>query len=159
MYLTPRSVFPKLLVPHIWLPARHLQLDVYHCLQLHLPETRSFSQVKSCHSPKATQAQNLSQFCLLGSLPQLLFLINHQHLLFLQKVSIWMIPSIPYFGSLIQAWIIIHSGARIIFLSPTWIPSLPLPSVKWRANFWYCTQGPEQSGLKLSDSQNMHWNS
>lgn len=92
MYLTPRSVFPKLLVPHIRLPARHLQLDVYHCLQLRLPETRSFSQLKSCHSPKATQAQNLGQFCLLGSL-QLLFLINHQHLLFLQKVSIWMIPS------------------------------------------------------------------
>ena len=98
MYLTPRSVFPKLLVPHIWLPARHLQLDVYHCLQLHLPETRFFSQVKYCHSPKAAQAQNVSQFCLLGSLPQHLFL-NQPPTLTTPSKSLYMNDS---FHSLVQ---------------------------------------------------------
>lgn len=112
--------FQKLLVPHILTTCQTSPAGCLPLLTVTLAWSRFFSQVKSCHSPKAAQAQNLSQFCLLGSLPQ--HLLNQPPTLTIPSKSLYMNDS---FHSLVQipnsSWIVIHSGARIILLSPTWI--------------------------------------
>lgn len=61
-------------------------------------------------------------------------------------ISSWSSVQTP----LIHPWIITHTAARFLFLWLTWIPLFPTTICHWRLNSWYCTQGPEQSGLKLS---------